>query len=72
MQYSYNKVFCDYFEYILNILNMCLIDIGLDCFPWMGKLLEKPLTPKPSPIFKKKTFEKYTDDDYIEKEYDLV
>lgn len=69
MQYSYNKIFFEYYEYILDILNMCLTDIAMECFPWIDKRLEN----KPEVILKPSNFERYYDsEDSLDKEYDLV
>ena len=69
MQYSYNKTFSEYYEYILDILNMCLTDIVLECFPCIDKRLEN----KPKVILKPSNFERYYDsEDSLDKEYDLA
>jgi hypothetical protein len=69
MYNSYNKVFFEYYEYIIDILNMCLTDIVIECFPWVDKKLEN----KPDVILKKSNFERYYDsEDSLDKEYDLV
>lgn len=70
MQHNYNKTFFEYYEYILDVLNMCITDIMIECFPWINK----PLKDKPS-IYttQKNKFEKYYDsEDSLEQEYDLV
>ena len=70
MYNSYNEIFCEYIEYIINVLNMCITDIGKECFPWMHNSLEdKPRVPITQPV----RFEKYYDsEDSLDKEYDLV
>ena len=69
MQYSYDKMFFEYIKYIVETLNMCLVDIGKECFPWFDKSLEN----KPKIILKPDNFERYYDsEDSIESEYDLV
>lgn len=69
MYNSYNKVFFEYYEYIIDILNMCLTDIVTECFP----LVDKKLENKPNVNLKKSNFERYYDsEDSLDKEYDLV
>ena len=69
MDSKYNKIFFEYLEYILDILNMCLTDIGLECFPW----IDKRLAHAPKVILNPTGFDKYYDsEDSLEHEYDLV
>lgn len=67
---SYNEIFCEYIKYIVNVLNMCLVDIGRECFQWVDKTLEDKSR---IPVTRPDRFEKYYDsEDSLDKEYDLV
>lgn len=69
MQHSYNEIFFEYYEYLLDILNMCITDIAIECFPWINKNLEN----KPKINLKQDNFERYYDsEDSLDNEYDLV
>ena len=69
MQYSYNKIFFEYYEYIIDLLNMCLTDIVIECFPWIDKSLKN----KPKVDLKPGNFERYYDsEDSLDNDYDLV
>jgi hypothetical protein len=62
-------MFFFYLEYILDMLNICLTDIGKECF----ECFDKPLENKPKVILKPSNFERYYDsEDSLDKEYDLV
>lgn len=70
MQNSYNKIFFEYYEYILDVLNMCITDMFMQFFPCLeNHTKEKPRVPIP----KTNKFEEYYDsEDSLDQEYDLV